>query len=105
MTDERATYDDFGEERANYMQRIGALEKRVEEMLIRRSEDGMTDVSVNIALTIEDMFARGGRTRKERLIDVIILIRTAMRQMLEGEKKWNEEWADRAELNERPDTR
>lgn len=82
--------DDFGEERANYRQMIAALRNRIESMAVALTEKGLDDVSLKVALAIEDQFAQGhsgGRTM--RLAKIQIMIRNAVCMATQGQVAWD----------------
>lgn len=77
------------EERSGYQQRIAALETRIEKMTIGRTDAGLNVLSLQAATQIEDQFAMhhpGGRN--QRLAKCQLIIREAMREIIQGEKDW-----------------
>lgn len=81
--------EDFGEERANLHQRIGALETENKNMRLLRTEAGMDEAALDAAREIEDLFVRSQGGRSQRLANIQLVIRRVLQIMLEGKPEWN----------------
>ena len=81
---------DFGEERANYRQIIATQQNRIERLAVALTETGLNEISLRVALAVEDQFAKdhpGGRS--QRLAKIQVMIREAVRAATQGETYWN----------------
>ena len=82
--------DDFGEERANLQQIIAGLQSRLESIAIVLSRSGLDEVSLRVALAVEDQFAQGHTGgRVQRLAKIQLLIRNAVERATQGQVQWD----------------
>ena len=85
-----AADDDWGEERANYRQIIATQQNRIERMVVALTDTGLDDISLRVALAVEDQFAQnhpGGRI--QRLAKIQVIIRSAVQRATQGDAAWN----------------
>lgn len=81
---------DHWDEEGYTRQALAAARNRIERLVTPLTRSGLNDVSLRVALAVEDLFAqdhRGGRT--QRLAKVQILIRSAIEMATQGEADWN----------------
>ena len=83
MTDEEA------ENVANLRQTLAYQANRIEHMAVALTRSGLDNISLKVALAVEDEFAKGQQGRTQRLAKVQVLIRSAVEYATRGEVAWN----------------
>jgi hypothetical protein len=78
------------DERINLQHQISDLTRRVENMSVALTQGGLDEVSLRVALAVEDQFAVGHPGgRLQRLAKIQLLIRHAVLLATRGQDRWD----------------
>lgn len=75
----------------NLRHEVSDLRRRVENMAVALTDNGLNDISLRVALAVEDQFAMshpGGRT--QRLAKIQLLVRHAVVLATRGQDRWDD---------------
>jgi len=81
---------DSDEAMTNLRQNLATAQRKIEQMTIARTPDGMMKMSDEAAREIEDIFARGGYSRDQRLTLMTKAIRRRIAIAVQGEAIWSD---------------
>lgn len=81
--------DDRDEAESNLRQNLATARRKIELMTIARTAVGMGQMAGEAARQIEDLFAVGGMSRDQRLLNVTNAIRRQLAIACTGEAPWD----------------
>lgn len=79
--------DEIDQMRLGYMQQIQELQNLLNTMQVKRND--LNGAAFEVAKAVDDIFVRSHESASQRTSRVQIIVREAMRTVLEGEKYWN----------------
>ena len=89
-TPKQTQYEHDAEAWSNLQQAFATIQGKVERMKIARTPEGMLKMADEAARQIEDVYARGGLSRDQRLLNITTLIRRKIAIACDGEAIWSD---------------
>jgi len=81
---------DSDEAESNLRQNLATAQRKIELMTIARTPEGMLKMADEAARQIEDLFAVGGMSRDQRLLNITHAIRRQIAIAVQGETIWSD---------------